>query len=42
MDNGLVLYPTTGGVNDALLVAPPLTVTAAEVDLLLERLAASL
>lgn len=41
MRNGLVLYPTTGGVNDALLVAPPLTITAAEVDQLLERLAAS-
>lgn len=41
MQNGLILYPTTGGVNDALLVAPPLTVTADEVDLLLEKLAAS-
>lgn len=38
-DAGLVLYPTTGGVNDALLVAPPLTITAAEVDMLLERTA---
>ena len=39
--NGLLLYQTTGGVNDALLIAPPLTITAAEVDVLLEKLAAS-
>lgn len=40
--NGLILYPTTGGVNDALIVAPPLTITDDEVDVLLEKLAASL
>lgn len=41
LQHGLVLYPTTGGVNDALLVAPPLTSTPAEIDVLLERLGAS-
>lgn len=40
--NGLVLYPTTGGVNDALVIAPPLTIAADEVDVLLERLAHTL
>lgn len=39
--DGLLLYPTTGGVNDAVIVAPPLTITANEVDVLLEKLAAS-
>lgn len=34
-DNGLLIYPATGGVNDAVLVAPPLTSTAGEIDLLL-------
>lgn len=37
--NGLILYPTTGGVNDALIVAPPLTITDDEADVLLEKLA---
>jgi adenosylmethionine-8-amino-7-oxononanoate aminotransferase len=37
-DRGLLVYPATGGVNDAILVAPPLTVTAEETDLLLELL----
>ena len=37
-DRGLLVYPATGGINDAILVAPPLTVTAEETDLLLELL----
>lgn len=37
-DNGLLVYPATGGVNDAILVAPPLTVTSEEIDLLLDLL----
>lgn len=37
--NGLLLYPTTGGVNDALLVAPPLTISDDE---LLARLSGAL
>ncbi|MEU7855028.1 aminotransferase class III-fold pyridoxal phosphate-dependent enzyme [Nonomuraea sp. NPDC049141] len=37
-DHGLLLYPATGGINDAVLVAPPLTITAEETDLLLELL----
>ncbi|WP_153502724.1 aminotransferase family protein [Cumulibacter manganitolerans] len=37
-ERGLLLYPTTGGVNDALLVAPPLTITDDELDELLARL----
>jgi adenosylmethionine-8-amino-7-oxononanoate aminotransferase len=39
---GLLVYPATGGVNDAVLVAPPLTVTGAEIDLLLELLGSAL
>ncbi|MEX1125055.1 MAG: aspartate aminotransferase family protein [Acidimicrobiia bacterium] len=45
-DNGLLLYPSTGnvdGVNgDYLLIGPPLTVTDAEVDLIVDRLSATL
>jgi adenosylmethionine-8-amino-7-oxononanoate aminotransferase len=37
-EHGLLVYPATGGVNDAVLVAPPLTTTAEEIDLLLELL----
>ncbi|MBL1102078.1 aminotransferase class III-fold pyridoxal phosphate-dependent enzyme [Streptomyces coffeae] len=40
-DQGLLVYPATGGINNAILVAPPLTVTAEEIDLLLELLDAS-
>jgi adenosylmethionine-8-amino-7-oxononanoate aminotransferase len=35
---GLLLYPANGGFNDAVLVAPPLTVSEAEITLLLELL----
>lgn len=41
-DQGLVVYPTTGGVNDAVVIAPPLTITAGEVEVLLEKLSAAL
>jgi adenosylmethionine-8-amino-7-oxononanoate aminotransferase len=37
-ERGLLLYPTTGGFNDALLVAPPLTITPSESAQLLARL----
>lgn len=35
---GLVVYPTTGGFNDACIIAPPLTITESETLELLERL----
>lgn len=35
---GLLLYPANGGFNDAVLIAPPLTVSETEIDLLLELL----
>ena len=35
---GLVIYPTTGGFNDACIIAPPLTITRRETLELLERL----
>lgn len=41
-DHGLLVYPATGGINDAVLVAPPLTITPQETDLLLELLDAAL
>lgn len=34
-DEGLLIYPATGGGNDAVLIAPPLTSTVEEIDLLL-------
>jgi adenosylmethionine-8-amino-7-oxononanoate aminotransferase len=34
---GLLVYPTTGGYNDAVLVAPPLTITPEELVDLLDR-----
>lgn len=37
-NQGLLIYPATGGVNDAVLVAPPLTITPTEIDLLLHLL----
>ena len=37
-DVGLLLYPANGGFNDAVLIAPPLTVTESEITLLLELL----
>jgi adenosylmethionine-8-amino-7-oxononanoate aminotransferase len=38
MEAGLLLYTTTGGFVDALLIAPPLTIDEAEIDDLIERL----
>ncbi|MEV7605714.1 aminotransferase class III-fold pyridoxal phosphate-dependent enzyme [Paenarthrobacter sp. NPDC089322] len=35
---GLIVYPTTGGFNDACIIAPPLTITENETLELLERL----
>jgi adenosylmethionine-8-amino-7-oxononanoate aminotransferase len=35
---GLVVYPTTGGFNDACIIAPPLTITVNELQELLARL----
>jgi adenosylmethionine-8-amino-7-oxononanoate aminotransferase len=40
--NGLLLYPASDGYNDAVLVGPPLNVTDEELDLLVERVDASL
>ena len=42
MQQGLALSPATGGFNDAVLVAPPFTITEAELETLLERLDAAL
>lgn len=39
---GLVVYPSTGGYNESVLVAPPLTISSEEVDELLSRLDAAL
>lgn len=41
-NQGLLIYPATGGINDAVLVAPPLTVTSEEIVLLLDLLDAAL
>jgi adenosylmethionine-8-amino-7-oxononanoate aminotransferase len=38
VDAGAILYATTGGFNDAVLVAPPLTISPDEVDLLVTAL----
>jgi len=38
LDNGLLIYSTTGGFNDAFIIAPPLTITTAEIDVLVQRL----
>ncbi len=35
---GLLVYPATGGYTDACIIAPPLTVTEAEIDELVHRL----
>src|SRR5215472_16830798 len=40
--NGLLLYPASDGRNDAVLVGPPLNVTEEELDLLVQRVDASL
>jgi adenosylmethionine-8-amino-7-oxononanoate aminotransferase len=38
IDEGALVYATTGGFNDAVLVAPPLTISPDEVDLLVSSL----
>ena len=38
MGEGLVIYPTTGGFVDAVIVAPPLTITESELNDLFSRL----
>ncbi|HXM59139.1 MAG TPA: aminotransferase class III-fold pyridoxal phosphate-dependent enzyme [Candidatus Dormibacteraeota bacterium] len=40
--NGLLLYPASDGVNDAVLVGPPLNVSEADLDELVSRIDASL
>jgi adenosylmethionine-8-amino-7-oxononanoate aminotransferase len=40
--NGLLLYPASDGVNDAVLVGPPLNVSEADMDELVRRIDASL
>ncbi|MEE9413863.1 MAG: aminotransferase class III-fold pyridoxal phosphate-dependent enzyme [Acidimicrobiales bacterium] len=40
--HGLMLYPANGGVNDAVIVAPPFTSSTSELDDLLDRLDNSL
>lgn len=39
---GLLIYPTTGGFNDACIIAPPLTITDDELMELIRRLEAAL
>ena len=39
---GLLIYPTTGGFNDACIIAPPLTITDDEIAELIRRLDAAL
>jgi adenosylmethionine-8-amino-7-oxononanoate aminotransferase len=39
---GLLVYPSTGGINDAVTVAPPLTITDPEIDIALVALDAAL
>jgi len=45
-EKGLILYPAVGGLDgvagDAIIVAPPLTITTAEIDQLLEMLRSAL
>lgn len=40
-DEGLLVYPATGGINDAIVVSPPLNVTSGEIALLLDLLDAA-
>lgn len=40
--HGLLIYPTTGGFNDACIIAPPLTITDGELTELIRRLDAAL
>jgi len=38
MEEGLIIYPATGGFNDSFLLAPPLTSTTEEIEELIRRL----
>ena len=38
MERGLMVYATTGGFNDAVVVAPPLTISPREMDTLVDLL----
>lgn len=43
LHNGLIVYPAgTGDLNNAVIVAPPLVITSADIEILLARLAAAL
>jgi adenosylmethionine-8-amino-7-oxononanoate aminotransferase len=42
MDHGLALFPTSGGYNDAVVVAPPLTITPDEITVLVKALGSAL
>lgn len=42
LEEKLIIYPATGGFNDACIIAPPLTSTTAEIDELIARLARAL
>jgi adenosylmethionine-8-amino-7-oxononanoate aminotransferase len=46
MENGLLLYPSTGNVDgsngDYLLIGPPLTILDDEVDLIVDRVTAAM
>lgn len=42
MAHGLVVYPTSGGIVDAVLVTPPLVITREQVDYLLDALSAGI
>src|SRR5699024_5815143 len=38
LEQGLIIYPATGGFNDSFLIAPPLTITSEEMKELIRRL----
>lgn len=42
LHHGLIIYPTTGGFNDACIIAPPLNITSDEIVELIRRLEAAL
>lgn len=37
-EHGLIVYQATGGYNDAVMIAPPLTISDAEIEELIHRL----
>jgi len=40
--HGLLVYPSTGGINDAVTIAPPFTIADDEIDLVIASLDAAL